>query len=98
MASLIAGVASGVGTFVRSRSGNNNEGLSIVAPLGAVLLLYGWLILGFVWAVRLHESIDVQGWSGWPMWTSLVFLLIAVVTGHVVNVNLISFHRYYRDG
>ena len=97
MASLIAGVASGVGTFVRSRSGNNNEGLSIVAPLGAVLLLYGWLILGFVWAERLHAHIHVHGWSGWPMWTSLVFLLIAVVTGHFVNVNLISFHRYYRD-
>jgi len=31
------------------------------------------------------------------LWASPVLLVIAVATGHFVNVNLISVHRYYRD-
>jgi hypothetical protein len=103
-ASIVGGVASALGAFLRSRSGSNKEGLSmsIIAPLGAVLLLYGLLILGYVWADRFLDafsSVQFQTASsaGWLLWASPALLLIAVVTGHFVNVNLISVHRYYRD-
>jgi predicted acylesterase/phospholipase RssA len=105
VASIVAGVASAVGTFLRSRSGSNKAGLtmSIIAPLGAVLLLYGLLILGYVWAERFtwhafsYAHSQSTSSAGWLLWASPVLLVIAGVTGFFVNVNLISVHRYYRD-
>jgi Patatin-like phospholipase len=103
-ASIVTGVASAVGAFLRSRSGSNKEGLtmSIIVPLGACLLLYGLLILGYVWADRFLDTLSSAhsqplSSAGWLLWASPVLLVIAVATGHFVNVNLISVHRYYRD-
>lgn len=105
VASIVTGVASAVGAFLRSRSGSNKEGLtmSIIAPLGAGLLLYGLLILGYVWAARVcshafsFAHCQPASSVGWFLWASGALLMIAAVTGHFVNVNLISVHRYYRD-
>jgi hypothetical protein len=71
-----------------------------VAPLGAVLLLYGFLILGFVWAEQVHPDAAAVFQGGPPsraLLVSIGLLVIALATGYVVNVNLISVHRYYRD-
>jgi Patatin-like phospholipase len=98
LASIVTGIVSAVGVFLGSRSGSNKHGLSmsIVAPLGAVLLLYGFLILGYVWAEHVYAL-----WHREPMspslFASLGLLVIAGATGYLVNVNLISVHRYYRD-
>ena len=102
-ASLLAGIVSAIGTFLGSRSDGNKHGLSmsIVAPLGAVLLLYGFAILGHVWAEAVHR--EAVAWyhgsvaSRALVLTSLGLLGIAVLTGYFVNVNLISVHRFYRD-
>jgi hypothetical protein len=101
--SIATGVVSAVGTFLRSRSGDNKQGpsMSILAPFGAVLLLYGFLILGYAWADRfyVHAAAFLGGQpaSRSLLLASLVLLVIAIVTGRFVNVNLISVHRYYRD-
>jgi Patatin-like phospholipase len=102
-ASIVAGIASAMGAFLGSRSGSDKPGLamSIVAPLGAGLMLYGLLIVGYVWAehVYRHAVAYAHADPASPslVLTSLVLLVLAVMTGHYVNVNLISFHRYYRD-
>jgi hypothetical protein len=108
-ASVLTGLASAAGTFLRSRSGRDNGGLamSVVAPIGAILTLYGVLILAYVWAGRFYGCTEFGGawpWihrgicsSEWLWWPSLIVLAVALVTGHFVNVNFISVHRYYRD-
>jgi hypothetical protein len=105
VASLVTGAASAVGIFLRSRAGSDNGGvsLSIVAPIGAVLMLYGLLLLAYAWAERVYghmnpcDPFGPFAPSGWLPGASVALLAVAVVTGHVVNVNLISVHRYYRD-
>jgi len=104
LASIVSGIASAVGTFLSSRSASNKEGvmMSIIAPLGAALLLYGLLIIGYVWAEKVFDACCAAQFQGgfssqWLLVISVTLLLIAVVTGHFVNVNLISVHRYYRD-
>jgi hypothetical protein len=99
VASIVAGIASALGAFLGSRSGSARPkpSLSIVAPLGAVLMLYGFLILGYVWADRVYQHVGVGPASPAFVAMSLVLLALAVLTGHYVNVNLISVHRYYRD-
>ena len=101
-ASIAGGIVTAVGTFLGSRSGGERRGasMSIVAPLGAVLLLYGFLILGSLWAERVYQR-AVNFVPGQPpsglLLVSLGVLAVAVATGYFVNVNLISVHRYYRD-
>src|SRR5262249_57710171 len=72
-----------------------------VAPLGAVLLLYGFLIVGHVWADAAYRHALAfshgQLASRSLLLASVVLLAIAVLTGYFVNVNLVSVHRYYRD-
>lgn len=93
-ASVLAGLASAVGIFLRSRSGSDNGGfaLSVVAPVGALLTLYGMLILAYAWADSFY-----RGDAFWVWGTYVGALAVALVTGYFVNVNLISVHRFYRD-
>lgn len=105
VASIVTGVTSAVGVFLRSRAGSHKAGLplSLLASLGACLLVYGLLILGYVWAERFswhafsYAPCELESSAGWLVWASPILLVLAVVTGHFVNVNLISVHRYYRD-
>lgn len=91
-ASVLAGIASAVGTFLRAQSTAHrpNWVVSVLAPIGALLMLYGLLIVGHVWAQAV-----AAGDASEPV--LLGFVLAGVVTGVFVNVNLVSLHRYYRD-
>jgi hypothetical protein len=108
VASILAGLASAAGTFMRSRSGNGSGPITtaLVAPLGALLMLYGMLMLSFLWARSFYDCTNFGGAFPWYhlacessglWWAWIVLLIAAVVTGFFVNVNLISVHRYYRD-
>jgi hypothetical protein len=103
--SVLAGLASAAGTFLRGRArgGQSGAGLSIAATAGAALMLYGFLLLGYAWADDFHECARSSEWP-WVrsycdgfVWTSAALLILAVASGHFVNVNLISVHRFYRD-
>ncbi len=114
--SVVAGLISAAGTFVRSRGGGGASSGSLLSavgiPLAAVLILYGILMIAYAWAYSLHEVITrndcfaVQRGFPWlagncwalpAWWSSVAAVILALVTGHWVNVNLISVHRFYRD-
>jgi hypothetical protein len=85
---------------MRSRSGNGSGQImtTLVAPLGALLMLYGMLIVSFLWAQSFYDCTNFGGASPWfhlackstGLWRTWILLLAAeVVTGFLVNVNLI---------
>lgn len=67
---------------------------SWIASFGAAFLLYGVLLVsyGFGWWAA-------QGSTGFadPLWVLLIALAVAIVTGRMVDLNLITIHRFYRD-
>ena len=103
--SVLTGLATAIGTFLKSRSDTADKGvtLSVVAPAGAILVLYGLLILAYSWAVHVYACrnflpplADVACHTWLPP-TSVGLVVLALLTGYFVNVNLITVHRFYRD-
>lgn len=108
LVSVLGGLGSAVGTFLRLRSGNGQGGLgmSVVAPLGAALMLYGIVLLGYAWAGAFYACTELGARQPLPpfqcaapwMWELWIGVLgVALVSGYFVNVNLLSLHRFYRD-
>lgn len=101
--SVLAGIASGLRTFVKSgKPGGGGVPLPVMASAGAFLFLYGILLTGYDLASRTMEwiqGVDVVGMSDQRAVGIAVIVLIAlaIVTGRFVNLNYISVHRYYRD-
>lgn len=89
----LSGVLSGLWSF--RKTGEDSGGRvppSLIAPVGAALLIYGLLLIAYGWAHWTYQAGDSWVWAAFLAVTGL-----AVITGAVVNLNYISLHRYYRD-
>jgi hypothetical protein len=92
---LLSGVASGVAMYLKSRLHVEANRLPIgrLAPIAALLLLYGFGLVSYIAAVAVYDD-------GAPPHLRQIYahlFLAAIVTGIVVNINLTSLHRFYRD-
>ena len=89
---IISLFAYGWETVVKSRSQRNEKvTLSVLAVLASIVLLYGVALVSYKLALWL-----------WPLKNLdhailLGSLLVALVTGFLVNLNYVSMHRYYRN-
>ena len=93
--STALGVASGVGAFIKTQ----RVPRGLLVSVGAVLLVYGLLLLGYQSADLLLSNPHIV-FMGWAVRNWLVIAALAVLSllvGHLTNLNLISIHRYYRD-
>ncbi|MCH7728773.1 MAG: hypothetical protein IH991_20155 [Planctomycetes bacterium] len=68
--------------------------MTVIAPVGALLLIYGFVLSAFAVAEVIDQSLgdaaNVWWWiSGFSAW--------AFIIGRCVNTNYISIHRFYRD-
>jgi predicted acylesterase/phospholipase RssA len=90
-ASAVLGMLSSLALF-RGGGGTPRVPPSLVATVGAALLIYGLLLGGFALADWLLDPPGTRAAAGVP---ALVFLV--VVVGLVTNTNCVSVHRYYRD-
>ena len=99
-ASLVAGVATGLFSYLRSGADGGTSGkkdlILKVLPLAGAILFLGGLVLTIYW-LALEYVRDGSWLHGWPAWAILLVLFVSVVTGVIVNLNFISIHRYYRD-
>lgn len=88
---MLTGIATGLAA---ARKSENPIVQDILLPAIAVLLLVGGLILtcGLAIVVREGGSFEQPG-----DFVFACFVVLALLTGYVVNTNYISVHRFYRD-
>ena len=99
----LIGVLSGLATFARTMQPRpkraERSGWSIpsgwIASIGAAFLLYGVLLLSF--AIGRSAGLGWNEGAYGPVVALGAGLAVAVVTGIVVDLNLITVHRFYRD-
>lgn len=87
-AAALVGLGTGVWKFLRpGKDGTAGVSYNVVAPIGAVLVLYGVALAAYATATRVE-------------WSFTGFAAVAAVTfaiGWFVNLNYITLHRFYRD-
>ena len=95
---IVSGLASGIWAYLKSR--NKDAGkvpLGLIVSVASVLLVYGVLLMSYRagdWAHGILFNSDPSAW----IWGGMMApVIVAVVTGFLVNLNYISIHRYYRD-
>lgn len=89
---LLIGIAMHLREFLSQLSTGEKKPLGIIVPVGAALVLYGFLALAF--------QVGYEVWTvPQPGFSVLIIVLLAVsvVTGFFANLNYISVNRYYRD-
>ena len=99
----LIGVLSGLATFARTMQPRpkraERSGWSIpsgwIASIGAACLLYGVLLLSF--AIGRSAGLGWNEGAYGPVVALGAGLAVAVVTGIVVDLSLITVHRFYRD-
>lgn len=93
--STILGFVASVSAFRKSGNLQNSNKSQIFMPLlvwlAAILLLYGPLLLSFLFSQILLEP-NLKLWAFYCTW-----VFSALVVGRYVNLNYITIHRYYRD-
>ncbi|MEP3112639.1 patatin-like phospholipase family protein [Nisaea sp.] len=88
---MLTGIASGLAA---ARKSENAIVKDILLPAIAVLLLVGGLILTCGIAIVVREGGNLEQPGDFVFaW----FVVLALLTGYVVNTNYISVHRFYRD-
>ncbi|NOQ14128.1 MAG: hypothetical protein GQ583_06575 [Methyloprofundus sp.] len=85
---IIVGIGMHLPSFLSSVNSDKKVPIGIIVPIGAGLFLYGI----FVSAFQIAEVV----YAGSIFWI-YVIILIPLITGYCVNLNYISFHRFYRD-
>ena len=90
--SLLAGAVIGLFSFMKSgEKGGGKLPLGLLVPVGSALFLYGLALTTYSAAFLYFEDTVVY------RYVLLGFVVIAVATGVLANLNYISLHRYYRD-
>ena len=91
---VLLGLGSAIWSFFKAgQSVNQWLPNSVLAPIGASLLIYGLLLTTYSAAVSLAEF---SVWK-WDLFIIGLLVVLAVGTGRFVNVNYIALHRFYRD-
>jgi hypothetical protein len=100
----LIGLGSGFLAFVRTMQPRKSKAeqeaswaipSSWIASFGAGFLLYGVLLVAYAFGWWVAEGSPLLGIS--PFWILLCALVLALLTGRVVDLNLITIHRFYRD-
>jgi hypothetical protein len=100
----LIGLATGVLTFVRTmrtpRSAAETSGawsvpVSWIATFGAAFLLYGVLLVAYAFGWWAEQGAPVLGVPAFAVLVAAVVL--AILTGWLVDLNLTTIHRFYRD-
>lgn len=91
----LSGLISGGFAYLRSGKSSGLLSTAVIATLGGVLLIYGFLMLAFGYVVCLDPTTGLKGCGGPIVFFGLI--LAAVLSGHFVNLNYITLHRFYRD-
>lgn len=87
----LLGFISAIAAFFKS--GEKKRGgipSNLLAVVSSALLIYGFLLGAYQIAVYFCPGKE----TGWIFWA---FIIVAGITGLLVNPNYISIHRYYRD-
>jgi hypothetical protein len=88
---MLAGLGTGVWTFLRNQGGKvSGVPLALVATVGALLLLFGGLVVSYEIAGWLIAHDNTAAWVGGFAGLGAFYLV-------VVNLNHVSIHRLYRD-
>lgn len=90
---VLLGLATAIWSFFKA--GQKVKGLvpnSVVASVGASLLIYGLLLTAYSVAGLLATDTTASDWA-----IIVVLIVLAGGTGYYVNVNYIALHRFYRD-
>ncbi len=99
-ASTTGGIASAIWGFVQS-NGKGRRGVltTYVLAVGALLLVYGILLLGYAWNLSVFSPDQTPDAPGDKLREALFWLalLMAVISGWFTNLNYISLGRFYRD-
>ena len=94
---LLAGAGGGLASFLRSRLGKVS---GLLAPIIALLLCYGVLILAYHSAVPFAAFAAEEWAQDWLTPGQLLLVVLVVLpfgTGYFVNLNYVTLHRFYRD-
>jgi len=91
---VLAGAAAGVWGFLKSGRSNDGKGggvpLGLIATVGAILLLYGMLLISFglgYRALNWISSVPSDGLS-WKLIGVIAAISIAIILGFFVNLNV----------
>jgi len=88
---VVTGIAVAFHYFLKSCSSENPIPVGLLVSLGAILFLYGIVLVSFQIAFFLFPfTLD-------PAVAAALLVVLTVVTGWMVNLNYVSIHRYYRD-
>jgi hypothetical protein len=88
---LVTGIVVTLRHFLKSCTSDSPLPLGLSVSVGAVLFLYGIVLVSFQIAVLAYPAIPDRGF------VLAALILVPAVTGWLVNLNYISIHRYYRD-
>lgn len=100
VASTAGGIASAVWGFIQSNGkGRRGAFTTYVLAVGALLLVYGILLLGYGWNLSVFSPDQTPDAPGDKLREALFWLalLMAVISGWFTNLNYISLGRFYRD-
>ncbi|MEX0600886.1 MAG: hypothetical protein WD205_09605, partial [Rhodothermales bacterium] len=92
---LAGGLAAAGLVFVHASRKMSRRFLRTLAQTGSLLILYAVLVLSFHLATWSVDILNTP--SGILRWVPVGLLLVSLLCGRLVNINIISMHRYYRD-
>ena len=84
---IVAGIGMHLPSFISSVTSDKKVPVGIIVPIGAGFFLYGI----FVSAFQIADTV----YGNEP--GTYILILTPLITGYFVNLNYISFHRFYRD-
>lgn len=89
---FLSGLVGGAATFAHTLlDGESKLRVERYAPLVAAMFLYGFGLIAYIAAVAIYDGGDHIH----KIFAQL--LVLGAITGALVNINLISLHRFYRD-